>query len=115
MLIFTGDGNNSTCSDNKSDDVVPVPPAGFIFLCNKKTKPRCFLYQVFGLSENQMKIVEKIKPGMKLFLFDYELKVLHGVYESVSEGRLDLESLAFNGKYLAQVYIYIYLYLFFFI
>lgn len=113
MLIFTGDGNNNTSSDNKSDDVVAVPPAGFIFLCNKKTKPRCFLYQVFGLSETQMKIVEKIKPGMKLFLFDYELKVLHGVYESVSEGKLELESRVFNGKYLAQVYIYIYIHTFF--
>lgn len=56
---------------------------------------------------SQMKNVEKIKPGIKLFLFDYELRVLYGVYESVSEGKVDLEPRAFHGKYLAQVYIHI--------
>ncbi|KAH7352407.1 hypothetical protein KP509_19G043400 [Ceratopteris richardii] len=72
--------------------------SGLIFMCNAETKKDCFKYHVFGFPEAKMDVVQKAKKGMKLFLFDIDQKVLHGIYKASSNGGANLVPEAFQGS-----------------
>lgn len=94
---------NQASKKEKKEGVNGKKTSGFIFMCNGKTKPECYRHRVFGLPLGKIDVVEKIKGGAKLFLFDTDMRLLYGIYKAVGNGGKNLEPSAFGGRFAAQV------------
>ncbi|KAM7259083.1 hypothetical protein ACFE04_014824 [Oxalis oulophora] len=80
-----------------------VDTMGMIFMCSSKTKKDCYQYKVLGSPASKKDLVLKIYKGMRLFLFDIDLKLLYGIYKAESPGGFNIEPNAFNSTYPSQV------------
>ncbi|KAJ8535577.1 hypothetical protein K7X08_023297 [Anisodus acutangulus] len=76
---------------------------GMIFMCNSGTRKDCYRYKVLGLPANKKETVEKIYKGMRLFLYDVDLKLMYGIYKAAGRGGLNLAPKAFKSQFPSQV------------
>ncbi|KAJ4830687.1 hypothetical protein Tsubulata_028403 [Turnera subulata] len=63
---------------------------GVIFGCTNATIKECLFKQLFGLPGHHISYVKNIEPGLPLFLFNYNTRKLHGIYEAASSGQMNL-------------------------
>lgn len=59
--------------------------------------------QLFGLPERNKNQVLRVVPGSKLFLFNYRVKEMSGIFEATCHGGMNIVRDAFNGWFPAQV------------
>ncbi|XP_041990241.1 uncharacterized protein LOC121741522 [Salvia splendens] len=80
-----------------------VESMGMIFMCSSGTKKDCYQHGVFGLPENKKDIVKKIYTGMRLFLYDTDLKLMYGIYKAAGPGGYNIKPNAFKSQFPSQV------------
>ncbi|KAH0661276.1 hypothetical protein KY284_026207 [Solanum tuberosum] len=90
-------------SRRKSSAKKKANSMGMIFMCNSETKKDCYRYKVLGLPANKKETVEKIYKGMRLFLYDIDLKLMYGIYKAAGRGGCNIQPKAFNSQFPSQV------------
>ncbi|KAL4587710.1 hypothetical protein LXL04_000584 [Taraxacum kok-saghyz] len=90
-------------SSSKKKSSKRVESMGMVFMCSSKTKTDCFRYKVLGLPANKQDQVAKIYKGMRLFLFDVELRLMYGIFKAAGPGGYNIEPKAFKSEFPSQV------------
>ncbi|KAG8387850.1 hypothetical protein BUALT_Bualt02G0064100 [Buddleja alternifolia] len=90
-------------SSSKRKTKKRVESMGMIFICSSKTKNDCYQYRVLGLPETKKDMVRKIYTGMRLFLYDVDLKLMYGIYKAAGPGGYNIEPKAFKSQFPSQV------------
>jgi DNA modification methylase len=76
---------------------------GFLFACTNKSESECLNRLLLATEKSYGPVVIRIRRGDILFLNNIDTDLLHGVFRAVSDGSLDIEEDAFNGRYRYQV------------
>lgn len=70
---------------------------GLIFTCNNETFGECMEKMLLGLPESKMETIRGIQPRKTaLFLYNYSTRELHGVFEAVQPGALNIDPTAWT-------------------
>jgi DNA modification methylase len=76
---------------------------GFLFACTDKSESECLDRLLFGTAKLYGPVVIRVRRGDILFLNNIDTDVLYGVFKAVSDGSLDIQKGAFDGRYRYQV------------
>ncbi|KAA8549278.1 hypothetical protein F0562_000962 [Nyssa sinensis] len=90
-------------SSSKKKSSKKAESMGMIFMCSSKTKKDCYRYKVLGLPASKRDTVKKIYKGMRLFLFDFDLRLMYGIYKAAGPGGYNIEPKAFKSAFPSQV------------
>jgi hypothetical protein len=73
------------------------------FVCKNDTEAECFQRMLFGDGEKMRETVERVKKGDICFLYNLDTDVLFGPFKARSDGGMDIEREAWDGRFRAQV------------
>ncbi|GMP49350.1 hypothetical protein CsSME_00016363 [Camellia sinensis var. sinensis] len=90
-------------SSNKKTVSKRAESMGMVFMCSSKTKKDCYHYKVLGLPASKRDVVQKVYKGMRLFLFDFDLRLMYGIYKAAGPGGYNIEPKAFQSAFPSQV------------
>ncbi len=76
---------------------------GYVFLCSDSTEEECLERSLFGGGEKYANRVKGIEKGKKLFLYNYQSKKLHGVFEAATNLKENIVPKAWGGEYPMQI------------
>lgn len=62
-----------------------------IFGCKNYTIDECYTKKLFGLPAPHYAYVKNISRGLVLFLFNYSDRTLHGIFEAVTPGQMNID------------------------
>ncbi|XP_043701486.1 uncharacterized protein LOC122651958 isoform X2 [Telopea speciosissima] len=63
---------------------------GVVFGCKNNTMKECLSKQIFGLPSIHFSYVRNIEQGLPLFLFNYNDRKLHGIFEAAGPGQMNI-------------------------
>lgn len=75
-----------------------IPEFGAIFMSNLATMGECLEKQLFGLPSSNGDFVRRVRAGMLLFLFEYEKRELHGVFQATTDGAMNIVPHAYSSS-----------------
>jgi len=78
-------------------------PTGYVFICSHRTERECFEKKLFAMPMSEWNRISQVKKGDILFLLNYQSNCLHGVFEATTDGTLNIDPSAFDGRFPAQV------------
>ena len=101
--------------DDVDQSSVPgsCPKFGAIFMSNNATKKESLRRKIFALPYSQSHFVKQVKDGMILFLFEFEKRELHGVFQACSDGAMNILPYVFSSsgkQFPAQVWVHLFLF-----
>lgn len=100
IVVVDGDKPESSRKKKASEKVKSM---GMVFMCSSKTKADCFRYKILGLPAGKKDQVAKVYKGMRLFLFDVDLRLMYGIFKAAGAGGYNIEPKAFKSAFPSQV------------
>ncbi|XP_052624979.1 DCD domain-containing protein NRP-B-like [Lactuca sativa] len=112
MLCNNGNANVAAAADKRfktlpTAETLPRDEVlgGYIFVCNNDTMQEDLKSQLFGKKNYMISLdpryrdsIREITPGLPLFLYNYTIHQLHGIFEAMTFGGINIDSSAWEDK-----------------
>ena len=95
---FTGPPTNVTKEDAAEASTWAQPAGFFVFLCNDSTEEECYERMLMGAPAKFWdNVVDHVKPGTTLILYNFAARTLTGPYEALSAPKWNEHADAWQG------------------
>ena len=71
----------------------------YIFRCSNKTERECFDRMLFGENKKNSYLVEEVKKGDVLFLYNVDTALMNGPFIAISDGKENIEKEAWKENF----------------
>eukprot|EP00299_Pterocystis_sp_00344_P010061 c4417_g1_i1.p1 GENE.c4417_g1_i1~~c4417_g1_i1.p1 ORF type:complete len:376 (-),score=87.20 c4417_g1_i1:96-1187(-) len=95
----------STTAADQSNAIREPPREGYLFCVSDQSLAESLTKKIVGAPSSFLRLVRKIQPNSKIFLYKREQRMLLGIFRATSQGDYELNADAFPGLDLpAQVF-----------